>query len=57
MFFMRDVTITFKLDPEVITLAREVNTTVNRWMDRNDVARFLYDQMKAIKANLDNNFR
>jgi hypothetical protein len=47
-----DVQVRITVDPALIALA-------NRWLDQRDtaeVARYLYDQMKAIKANLDNNF-
>ena len=52
--FFRDATVTvvIKADPALLAL-------LARWLDHSDaaeVARYLYDQMKAIKANLDDNF-
>jgi hypothetical protein len=47
-----DVVVTIDVTPQVAAL-------VKRWLDQRDsaeVARFLYDQMTAQKANLDDNF-
>ena len=58
MLIRREIVIS--LDPETIKLARELNETARMWLAQSEakaVARVLWDGMKAIQANLENNFR